>query len=123
MDITPLVQSHTKIIQGYGDQGFEISGQSYKTAVYITPVEVINVPFNNVEELTADFLDEILSPDALDLILIGSGQKRQPLAPELTRYFVNHNIGLECMDTGAACRTYNVLIAEGRRMGAILFPH
>ena len=56
----------------------------------------------------------------LGLLLLGTGRRQVFPAPELRRAFCDVNIALEAMDTGAACRTYNVLLAEGRPVGAAL---
>ena len=57
---------------------------------------------------------------ALDLLILGTGRRQELPAPEVRRAFADAGMSLESMDTGAACRTYNVLLAEGRPVGAAL---
>lgn len=66
----------------------------------------------------ADF--EILRELAPDLVLLGTGTRQRFPAPALLRPLIEARIGYEVMDSGAACRTYNVLMAEGRRVAAAL---
>jgi uncharacterized protein len=53
-------------------------------------------------------------------VILGTGVKLRFPSPSLTRALVEANIGLEVMDTGAACRTYNILMGDGRRVVAAL---
>jgi uncharacterized protein len=79
-------------------------------------------PPQQLSELTAEDLQAIreLNPE---LLLLASGAKMQfPVAAQLAA-LVRLGIGYEVMDTAAACRTYNVLVAEGRKVVAALFAH
>ena len=58
----------------------------------------------------------------IDVVLLGTGKIMQILNPALRRELKAVGLSVEAMDTGAACRTYNVLMAEGRRVAAALFP-
>jgi uncharacterized protein len=55
-----------------------------------------------------------------DVILLGTGLRLNFPSNELRQHFLDHRIGLEVMDTGAACRTYNILLAEGRNVAAAI---
>ncbi len=66
-------------------------------------------------DLTAARFDEILAFEP-EVVIFGSGATLSFIQPALYRGLIQHRIGLETMDTGAACRTYNVLAAEGRRV-------
>jgi uncharacterized protein len=70
-------------------------------------------------ELTAAHFERIaaLRPE---VVIFGSGPRLQFVAPALQRALIDLRIGVETMDTGAACRTYNVLASEGRRVLAAL---
>lgn len=75
-----------------------------------------------IDELLAGHFDEILAFRP-DVVIFGSGPSLRFVAPALYRGLIAQGIGLETMDTGAACRTYNVLAAEGRRvLAAVLLP-
>lgn len=74
------------------------------------------------DDLLAGHFDEILAFQP-DVVIFGSGPSLRFVAPALYRGLIAKGIGLETMDTGAACRTYNVLAAEGRRvLAAVLLP-
>jgi uncharacterized protein len=74
---------------------------------------------NHLEELTATHLEMVLSLDP-ELVLLGTGARQQFPAMELLSRFHRAQIGVEVMDTAAACRTFNILIAEGRHVAAAL---
>ena len=77
-------------------------------------------PVTAPAELTPAHFEQILSLQPA-LVIFGSGQKLQFVKPALYRALIEHGIGIETMDTGAACRAYNVLAAEGRAVvGALL---
>ena len=58
----------------------------------------------------------------VEIILLGTGAKQRFPHPRLSRTLMEKRIGLEVMDTGAACRTYNILVSEGRSVAAALLP-
>lgn len=70
-------------------------------------------------ELLPEHFDALLGL-APELVIFGSGPKLQFVAPALLRSLIERRIGVETMDTGAACRTYNVLASEGRSVVAAL---
>ncbi|MGM0422119.1 MAG: Mth938-like domain-containing protein [Pseudomonadota bacterium] len=124
MDITPHIKSDRQIIQSYSETGFQISKTRFETPVIVFPDKVI--PLTDIS--TPEDLDEsILAPvlkqgDSLDLVIIGMGKEFYLMPDPLRQRFEQAGLGLEVMDTGAACRTYNVLLTEARRLAAILFP-
>lgn len=71
------------------------------------------------DELTAEHFDVVLAL-APELVIFGSGARLKFLAPALLRAFIERGIGVETMDTPAACRTFNVLVSEGRSAVAAL---
>jgi len=115
MDITPSPSGDVPIIRGYGGGAFRINGQDYAHAVLVLPHRTL--PWSG------EVMREALSPalDAeIDLLLLGGGGAPQPVPSELRDALRAAGIAVEAMDTGAACRTYNVLALEGRRVGAAL---
>jgi len=113
-------------------EGFRISG--YEAGVVIVNQEAIPgslvVTPNRLlrhwgpmhfDQLSVRFFDELaaLVPEVL---LVGTGARLRFPAPSLYRPLVERGIGVEFMDTAAACRTYNILMAEGRRVAAALLP-
>lgn len=124
MDVTPLISSQAKVIQGYTKGGFRVSGEVYEEAVQIFPdrVEAWSAP-EKVAELTPDHFAEILSGNTdVELVLLGCGDKMALPPKALKQAFRDKGVALEPMETGAACRTYNVLLADGRKLAAALMP-
>lgn len=74
-----------------------------------------------VADIGADDLESLLAAD-IELVVIGTGQQQQLPDRSLMFAMARRGVGLEVMDTAAAARTFNVLIAEGRRVAAILYP-
>ena len=72
-----------------------------------------------IAELTAAHLEEVLSLDP-ELVLLGTGARQHFPAMDILATFHRAQIGIEVMDTAAACRTFNILVAEGRHVAAAL---
>ncbi|MGH8495026.1 MAG: Mth938-like domain-containing protein [Gammaproteobacteria bacterium] len=72
-----------------------------------------------VDELCAADLDDVLALDP-EIILVGTGERLRFPDQKLLARALERGVGIECMDTGAACRTYNILVQEGRRVAAAL---
>lgn len=73
-------------------------------------------------ELNSAHFEQVLALSP-ELVIFGSGDKLSFVSPQLYRALIERRIGIETMDTAAACRTYNVLVTEGRKVvGAILLP-
>lgn len=123
MDITPLVKAGQKIIQSYNKDGFTISGARYDGAVFASPdsVDAWDVgAFDALEEESFRFLIDRVGD--IDVVLLGVGARMQFLPVALREALKAHGLKIEVMDTSAACRTYNVLITDGRRVVAALLP-
>ena len=56
----------------------------------------------------------------IEILIIGTGKRHEMISPELRRALKEHGVGFDTMDTGAACRTFNILLGEGRRVAAAL---
>ncbi len=109
-----------KIIS-YSDVSFTLKETQIKTNLVISKDRLIeNWSVDSYQNLATQHLDQIISWQP-ELILIGTGMIPSFPNPELIAYAGSKNIGLEIMDTGAACRSYNLLIDEGRDVVACLF--
>lgn len=118
MDITPLVGSGQQIIQSYSGGRFKISGRAFDSAVIVfTDRTVIWDEAGSDVAAFAPFIGA-----DVDVVLFGCGAVFAPLSPDMRRALKAAGLNVEVMDTGAACRTYNVLMAEGRRVAAALLP-
>ncbi|PIT24194.1 hypothetical protein BGI36_00870 [Snodgrassella communis] len=98
-----------------------INGQQYVEPVCITATEVISLDKNTAEELTIEDFTQAID-EKPEVILIGTGSKHVFIHPRLTVQLVEKNIGVESMNTAAACRTFMVLRSEGRNVWAWLWP-
>ena len=124
MDITPLISADRQVIQGYGPGTFRVSGKSFNSAVIVFPDRVIPWGFHgDIAALSPHDFRTVLADDAgIDVVLLGCGKTMAFVPPALRQALKGNGIALEPMDSGAACRTYNVLMAEGRRVAAALLP-
>ncbi|MFL6656369.1 MAG: Mth938-like domain-containing protein [Sulfurifustis sp.] len=110
------------IIRSYTAGRITVNQEVFTGSLIVTPDRIIgDWRPRAFADLTAADFDTIsrLNPE---VVLLGTGARLQFPAPALTRVMVVANIGFEVMDTGAACRTYNVLMAEGRTVVAALLP-
>lgn len=121
MDITPLVPQGSQVIDSYGPGTFRIAGVVHKGSVLVMPDRTVSWEVTSVDALTAaDFRDIVAAEPSCEILLLGCGE-RMRLPPEPLRIALRgHGIAVDPMDTGAACRTFNVLLAEGRRVAAAL---
>lgn len=126
VDITPLIGAHQQLIQSYGAGGFRINGQRYDGAVLVFPDRTDMWAVDGAAGLAGlcadDFAPLVAMAADIDVLLLGSGRMMGMLDPTLRRDLRAAGLVVDVMDTGAACRTYNVLMAEGRRVAASLFP-
>ena len=108
-------------IEAYGNGGFRFAGMSHRGSILCLPSGVYAWAAASAEEIGTDSLAPALAEKGtLGLLLLGTGRRQQLPGAEVRRAFDTAGIALEAMDTGAACRTYNVLLAEGRPVGAAL---
>ena len=106
-------------IDAYGDGGFRFGSFSHRGSILCLPSGIWAWPVATPAEVTAEALERVFAAAAaLELFMIGTG--KQPWAmPEALRWrFRDARVGVDVMTTGAAVRTYNILFAEGRRVGA-----
>lgn len=125
MDITPLIASDRQVIQSYRNAQFRIANATYQSPVLVQPslTSAWEAPFHLNEITAQDFLSRLDHHDRPDIILFGSGEK-QIFLPESLQNEMKEAYGLriEVMATDAACRTFNVLLSEDRRVAAFLLP-
>ena len=108
--------SGANTITGYGDGYIEINKIPYSHAVLLSSDgEIIEWAIKSFEDLSpADFTQmAALKPE---LIIIGTGKRQRFPKPELLKTLIETKIGFEVMDSQAACRTYNILVGEGRQV-------
>ncbi|MDP4299406.1 Mth938-like domain-containing protein [Leptothrix discophora] len=81
--------------------------------------EITAWPCARVEDLTVGQFESLLALQP-EVVIVGTGARHQFVSPRLSHPLLTRGIGVESMDTAAACRTYNILIGEGRRAVAVL---
>lgn len=111
---------NNNLITAYGDDYIEVNRVRYSHSLIVAPNEIIS-PWANAAfaDLTdADFAATLtLKPE---VVLLGTGSKHLFLHPKHYQSLSSQGIPLECMTTAAACRTYNILMSEGRSVAAAL---
>jgi uncharacterized protein len=123
MDVTPLIPQGKQIIEAYGEGGFRISGQRVAGSVIVFPDKVIAWAPVASGDMSAGSLQPVSAAGqagSVELLLIGTGARMTQIDRALRQTLRANGVVIEAMDTGAACRTYNVLMAEGRRVAAAL---
>lgn len=105
---------------GYGPGYVAVNGQRHERSLIVLPDRlVLDWPAGSFEALAAEHLAAVAAL-APEIVLLGTGARLRFPRPELTLPLARAGIGLEVMDTQAACRTYNILAAESRRVAAAL---
>ncbi len=107
-------------VTGYGTDYVDVNLQRHAHSIIVLPEEpVIEWPVSAFDALTPDHFAALL-PAKPELVIFGSGARIRFPHPRLTAALAAARIGVETMDFMAACRTYNILVAEGRRVAAAL---
>lgn len=111
---------HYQTITAYDQHSIEINAVSYRHSLLVLPeLAPITWPVAHFAALSEDHFQTIaaLHPD---VVILGTGTKQNFVHPKLIACLSNQQIGVECMDSQAACRTYNILMAEGRKVALAL---
>lgn len=113
-----LHASNTKQYQtvtGYDDSGVEINAVHFSKSLVVMPeTPPRDWDVSNFNDLTLEHFERILA-DEPDVVILGTGARQRFVHPKLTAPLTMRRIGVECMDNAAACRTYNILMGEGRK--------
>jgi uncharacterized protein len=117
MRMTEIRLEGQRPVDGYGPGGFRVDGAWHAGSVLLLP--------SGLRPLDGPVSIESLGPvigaaDPVDVLLVGMGEDIAPLPPALQAALDEAGIGVEVMSTPSACRTYNVLLAEQRRVAAAL---
>jgi uncharacterized protein len=108
------------LIRAYSPGRITINEEVYTASLIVTPRQVVAKwpPVSFADLLAGHF--EMIVPLRPEVVILGTGSRLRFPAPSLTRSLVEAGIGIEVMDTGAACRTYNFLMSDGRQVAAAL---
>jgi uncharacterized protein len=120
MRFTEDSSSAINVIRAYGGGELRVNENTYRGAVILSASTVIAEPnIHNLEDLVAIEASRILALEP-ELVLLGTGARQIFPVSSFGAQFLRAGIGFEVMDTGAACRTFNVLVGEQRRVAALL---
>ena len=121
MEFTEITSSEDAFIAGYGDGGFRMGENRFEGSMLITPSGFYPWDVQNKSDISLDNLKPILDAAAdVEILIIGMGPSMAFLDKTIRHAFAQKDIPIEIMDTGAAARTYNVLLQEGRKVTAAL---
>jgi uncharacterized protein len=122
MELTPLVPAGRQVIERYAPSGFRVAGVIWRGPVLVFPDRTLAWTAADPAAVTPESLMPVVEHGGVQILLLGLGS-RMPTISGTLRHILRHaGIAIEPMDTGAACRTYNLLLAEDRRVAAALIP-
>ncbi len=108
-------------VDDYGNGGFRFADMSHRGSIMAMPTGVRAIAPTAWNEIDAATIEQALAESGeLDLFIVGTGKDLMPLASPLRAKLREAGVGCETMATGAAVRTYNMLVDEGRRVAALL---
>lgn len=107
-------------VTAYDESGVEINAIHFSHSLIVLPeIKPVKWEVNSFDALKADDFTPINNQNP-DVVILGTGMKQRFIHPRLTSALTERRIGVECMDNHAACRTYNILMAEGRKAALAL---
>ena len=119
MKLHPSSPSGVNTITGYGEGYVMVNGARRSSSVVVLPDRTEDWSVTRFDDLRAEdfaFLRDLQA----EIVLLGTGARQRFPHPRLTAALASAGIGLEVMDVQAACRTYNILVAEARKVAAAL---
>ena len=119
MKLHAAVPGAANTITGYGEGYVLVNGQRHESSLIVTSDRVLDWDAPGFDALSPESFSPLRELDA-EIVLLGTGPRQRFPHPRLTAPLAAAGIGLEVMDLKAACRTYNILVAEERRVAAAL---
>ena len=107
------------IFTGYGDDYVSVNGARRESACIVLPERILDWNVAAFDALRAEDFT-IFESLGSDIVLLGTGRRQRFPHPRLTAALARAGVGVEVMDLQAACRTYNILVAEERKVAAAL---
>lgn len=122
MDITPTIEEGLNVISSYGDGVFTMNKKDvYEGSILLMPERVVRLDIASLDVVSKNHLSALEEYQSdIELLLVGGGESLMRLPDDVEQFITAHQITIELMNTGAACRTYNVLLSEGRKLAALL---
>ena len=120
MNFQPDINLNQNNITGIDATAIKINQVPFTSSILIAPIgDVQMINALSPVDLSSELWQKIIE-HAPEVLLIGTGAKQQFLSPTMLAPLYQARIGVECMDSGAAARTFNVLMSEGRRVLAVI---
>ncbi len=120
MELTEAARGDRPFVESYGPGGFRIGGERWAGSVLILADRVVAWETDDPATLDAAALAAAFAGDRTELLILGLGAGPASVPPPAREALRQAGLAVEAMDTGAACRTYNLLAGEGRAVGAAL---
>jgi len=120
MKIALELPGNRNIVRGYGPGEVRVNETSYRSSLLLAPdrLDIDWAPVR-IDDLAPEHFAAVIAMNP-EVVLLGSGARLRFPDARCLAPFAEAQIGIEVMDTGAACRTYNILVGEGRRVVAAL---
>jgi len=120
MKLHNIHNQHYQTVTAYDASSVEINAIKFNHSLIVLPeLPPIAWPVDDFTALTEDHFKTIAAFHP-DVVILGTGTQQHFAQPTLTACLINQHIGVECMDSQAACRTYNILMTEGRKVALAL---
>lgn len=119
-ELNPILPAGRQIIERYGPAGFQISGIVYRSSVLVFPEHTLAWAPASLAEISLENLQPVFAHGDIEILILGLGKSGGLLERELRARLKAGGMAFEAMDTGAACRTYNIVSGEERRAVAAL---
>jgi uncharacterized protein len=121
MDVPPDTPTGRQVIESYGDGRFRVSGQVFEGSILVFTDRARSWPVVGMETVSLESLAAVVQAEpVVEVLLLGCGDQMALVPKALREGLRADGVVIEPMDTGAACRTFNLLMAEGRRVAAAL---
>lgn len=121
MEITANTPGGRQVIEGYGDGRFRVSGEVHRGSVLVFADRTVTWAVSDMAEISRESLSEVVRAEPrVEVLLLGCGVEAARVPKALREALRADGVVIEAMATGAACRTFNLLMAEERRAAAAL---
>ncbi|WP_114391588.1 Mth938-like domain-containing protein [Oleisolibacter albus] len=123
IDVTPIIPADRQVIDTYAPGHFRVSNTLYQGPIIVFPDHTEAWAVDGFAQVTADSFAAVAAAEPkVEVLLFGTGASMELLPGAIRRALKEKGVVVDVMDSRAACRTYNVLLAEGRRVAAALLP-
>ncbi len=120
ISITPQDSEDLLLVEAYGDGGFKLRERRVKGSLYVDGAGFWPIEADNLDSLDIAALDDKVTTNKPEILLIGTGSVMALPPKSLKEALLERGLSYDVMDTGAAARTYNILLLEGRKAAALL---